>query len=72
MEEEEVRKMKVVELRDQLKMISKPINGLKAKLIEPLVDYYHTIVPDFFRVSDSCSGLGRSTRRTMYKNGVKK
>jgi hypothetical protein len=40
MDEDKIRKMKVVELKEELKRIKKPIYGVKAVLVERLIDYY--------------------------------
>jgi len=40
MDEDKIRKMKVVELKKELKRIKKPIYGVKAVLVERLIDYY--------------------------------
>ncbi len=40
MDEDKIRKMKVVELKEELKRIKKPIYGIKAVLVERLIDYY--------------------------------
>jgi hypothetical protein len=38
MDEDKIRKMKVVELKEELKRIKKPIYGVKAVLVERLID----------------------------------
>jgi hypothetical protein len=40
MDEDKIRKMKEVELKEELKRIKKPIYGVKAVLVERLIDYY--------------------------------
>ena len=40
MNEEIIRKMKVVELKEELRLIHKPIYGVKAVLVERLVEFY--------------------------------
>jgi hypothetical protein len=40
MDENKIRKMKCSELKEELKKIKQPIYGIKALLIERLLDYY--------------------------------
>ena len=41
MDEEKIRKMKFVELKEELRRIKKPIYGVKALLVERLVEFYN-------------------------------
>ncbi len=39
MDEEKIRKMKVVELKEELRRIQKPVYGVKALLVERLIEF---------------------------------
>ena len=39
-QEERIKKLKVKELKEELKSLKKPVYGLKTVLIERLIDYY--------------------------------